>query len=211
MKSECVHETFLDNHYNELDKTKLTDREKHCLATELFVYLHNGNDYCDCKREQISKDISELENRIDEYVFEQKVLSVFFACCPYKKYDIEKAYNECGKSFDNLILAIQLAQGYGRDLLSVCKEIIMEEENKGQEKETAETKKRYYIVYHFRLLDTYVKTIDEGFLSFKIRVSEAPKSHIGFFTSQCRTDNECRYIDKDITARHITLISWQEI
>ena len=49
----CPHCKFLDNTFGEI----LSNRE-YWLYTEMFVYLHNGKDYCDYKE---NKELTEDE------------------------------------------------------------------------------------------------------------------------------------------------------
>lgn len=48
MKSNCPHCEFLFKTFNPVERTDVTERE-YWLMTEMFVYLHNGKDYCDYK------------------------------------------------------------------------------------------------------------------------------------------------------------------
>lgn len=51
MKSNCPHCEFLFKTFNPVERTDVTERE-YWLMTEMFVYLHNGKDYCDYNNKQ---------------------------------------------------------------------------------------------------------------------------------------------------------------
>jgi hypothetical protein len=54
----CPHCEFISKVFNSAD---MTNRE-YWIMTEVFVYLHNGKDYCDYKKQISSKEL--LENRL---------------------------------------------------------------------------------------------------------------------------------------------------
>jgi hypothetical protein len=48
-KKKCKHSEFIENITERIDRSNLSNGEKHYIGVELFVYLHKGKDYCNCK------------------------------------------------------------------------------------------------------------------------------------------------------------------
>jgi len=52
-EKECPHCKFLDN----LFKGDIKNNREYWIFTEIFVYLHNGKDYCNFKKKENIKEV----------------------------------------------------------------------------------------------------------------------------------------------------------
>lgn len=59
---ECKHKKIFD-----LFNENISDNKQYWLFTELFVYLHNGKDYCDCNVKKTDNQFAKIELSKEEF------------------------------------------------------------------------------------------------------------------------------------------------